>query len=321
MTDNYIEDEESFINTIYKKKNEDYTYEEKSIIPIEIFNNIFSEKINQELIEEIDDIKEEKIVNKDIINNNQNSNIQIIINNDTKTQNSNKIDINSNIEILKRKNNILNNIKVFQVISTKVTLGRKRKDIIREIVGHDKFSDDNLIRKVKCTLIDILSSLINKLLNKFYNNNIGQKDNKKELLKMNQNQITSSKGDYNRNFIFKTLKEIFSHRISTKYTKYSPEHNKNIINQVLKEKRRDLKVIFENIFNLRFLDCLGHFRGTKYIKELEEMTNLNEFCNKFENDPDYICQFKYFVNNFEDIIFTKKLRNREKKYKSLENKN
>ena len=334
MTNNYIEDEESFINSYSKKKNENYNYDEESILPIEIFQKMFSEKNNQEYLEEIENIKEEKIINNDKINKknegNENSNIQIIINNDKKTNISNfpsfiysknKNDINSKIEILKHNNNIFNNTKVFGIVSNKVSLGRKRKDIIREIVGHDKFSDDNLIRKVKCTLIDILSSLINKLLDKFYNNNFGKKENKKELLKMNQNQITSSKTEYNRNFLSKTLKDIFSHRISTKYTKYSPEHNKNVINQVLNEKNRDIKKKFENIFNLSFLDCLEHFRGTKYIKELEGMTNLIEYCNKFENEPDYICQFKYFVNNFEKIIFTKKLRNREKKYKSLESKN
>ena len=338
MTDNYIEEEESFINSFSKNKNEEYTYDEKSIIPIEIFHKIFSEKYDQELLEEIEDIKEEKIINKQEINNkneyNENSHIQIIINNDKKASTNssnfsssikNKTDINNkNIEILKYKKSILNNkknIKLFGVISNKVTIGRKRKDVIRDIIGHDKFSDDNLIRKVKCTLIDILSSLINKLFKKYYNNNINEKENKKELLKMNQNQIISSKTDYNRNFINKTLKEIFSYRISTKYSKYSPEHNKNLINQVLEEKNRDIKIKFEIIFNLTFLDCLEHFRGTKYIKELEGMTNLVELCNKFENEPDYTCQFKYFVNNFENIIFTKKLRNREKKYKSIERKN
>ena len=332
MTDNYIEDEESFINSSSKKKNENYSYDEESILPIDIFQKLFSEKNNQEYLEETENIKEEKLVNKDK-NNNKNGNnedIQIIINNDKKTNTSDfyssinskkKTGIIRTIEILKDKKNIVNNTKVFGIVSNKVSLGRKRKDIIREIVGHDKFSDDNLIRKVKCTLIDILSSLINKLLDKFYNINFGKKENKKELLKMNQNQITSSKTEYNRNFISKTLKDIFSHRISTKYTKHSPDHNKNIINQVLNEKNRDIKIKFENIFNLTFLDCLEHFRGTKYIKELEGMTNLIEYCNKFENDPDYICQFKYFVNNFEKIIFTKKLRNREKKYKSIESKN
>ena len=63
--------------------------------------------------------------------------------------------------------------------------------------------------KVKCTLIDILSSLINELLKKYYNNNNRKKENKKELLKMNQKQIISSKADYNRNFLRKTLKDTY----------------------------------------------------------------------------------------------------------------
>ena len=107
---------------------------------------------------------------------------------------------------------------------------------------------------------------------------------------MNQNQIINSKADYNRNFK-KTIKAIFSNRISLKYIKHFTEHNKNIINQVLNEKNRDIKMIFEKIFNLTFLDYLEHFRGTKYFKKLDRMTNLVEYCNKFENDQNYICQF------------------------------
>ena len=332
MTDNSFLDDEQSIKTFSIKRNEDYIFDGKSIIPIEIIRNIFSEKTNKEYLEEKEDIEEDKIINKTDINKKNKSkekhNIQIIINNDkyndffssfSSINKKNKTHINFKIHIIKNKNHILNGIKLFRLASNKVALGRKRKDIIREVAVHNKFSDDNLVRKVKCTLIDILSSLINELLKNYYKNNIGKKENKKELLKMNQKQIISSKADYNRIFLFKTLKDIFSHKISTKYTKYSPEHNKNVINQVLNEKNRDIK--FENIFNLTFLDCLEHFRGTKYIKELEGMTNLIEYCNKFENEPDYICQFKYFVNNFEKIIFTKKLRNREKKYKSLESKN
>ena len=332
MTDNSFLDDEYSIKTFSIKKNEDYIFDRKSIIPIEIIRNIFSDHLNKEYVEE--NIDGDNIINKADINkknkNKEKHDIQIIISNDKNNEifssfssinKKNKNNIKFKIHIIKNKNHILNGIKVFRLASNKVALGRKRKDIKRELVVHDKFSDDNLGRKVKCTLIDILSSLINKLLDKFYNINFGKKENKKELLKMNQNQITSSKTEYNRNFISKALKDIFSHRISTKYTKHSPDHNKNIINQVLNEKNRDIKIKFENIFNLTFLDCLEHFRGTKYIKELEGMTNLIEYCNKFENDPDYICQFKYFVNNFEKIIFTKKLRNREKKYKSIESKN
>jgi hypothetical protein len=329
MIDNSFLDDEYSIKTFSIKKNEDYIFDGKSIIPIEIIRNIFSDHLNKEYVEE--NIDGDNIINKADINkknkNKEKHDIQIIISNDKNNEifstfssinKKNKNNIKFKIHIIKNKNHILNGIKVFRLASNKVALGRKRKDIKREMVVHDKFSDDNLVRKVKCTLIDILSSLINELLKKYYTNNNGKKENKKELFKMNQNQIISSKADYNKNLLSKNLKEIFSHRISTKYTKYSPEHNKIVINQILNEKNRDIKMKFENIFNLTFLDCLEHFRGTKYLKELEGMTNLVEYCNKFENDQNYICKFKYYVDNFETIIYKKKLRNRAKKNQSIE---
>lgn len=43
------------------------------------------------------------------------------------------------------------------------------------------------------------------------------------------------------------------------------------------------------------------------------MVKMKEICQKFHNERNYFNQFKYFVNNYENIIEVKKLRNRPKK--------
>jgi uncharacterized protein YsxB (DUF464 family) len=69
------------------------------------------------------------------------------------------------------------------------------------------------------------------------------------------------------------------------------------------------------LFNLTFVDCLEHFRGSKIVKELEGIKNLKNYLKelKIKNDDNYCTIFKYFVNNFETIIKEKKSRIRNKK--------
>ena len=123
MTDNSFLDDEYSIKTFSIKRNEDYIFDGKSIIPIEMIRNIFSEKINKEYLEENEDIEENKIINKTDINKNnkikEKHDIQIIISNDknndifssfSSINRKNKTHINFKIHIIKNKNHILNSI-------------------------------------------------------------------------------------------------------------------------------------------------------------------------------------------------------------------
>ena len=81
MTDNSFLDDEYSIKTFSIKKNEDYIFDGKSIIPIEIIRNIFSDHLNKEYVEE--NIDGDNIINKADINkknkNKEKHDIQIII--------------------------------------------------------------------------------------------------------------------------------------------------------------------------------------------------------------------------------------------------
>jgi hypothetical protein len=92
-------------------------------------------------------------------------------------------------------------------------------------------------------------------------------------------------------------------------------HNKTLIQTLINDKDEKKRTIFNNIFNLTFIDCLEHFRGSKKIEELEGMNNLDDYLkeHKTNNEQEYCTLFKYFVNNLEMIINTKKSRVRLKK--------
>ena len=196
----------------------------------------------------------------------------------------------------------------------KKDLGRKKKEY--EGLGlHNKFSDDNIIRKVKNAILQNTRIFINSKIKTIYEYKNNKFSKRKELLKMKKSQPISSRVDYNKNFLEKNLGEIFSDNISSKYIQYPSSHNKKLIESLINDEDEQKRKIFNEIFNLTFLDCLNHFRGSKIIEELKGLNNLEEYLKraKIIKDKEYCTIFKYFVNNFEKIIMDKKARIKNKK--------
>ena len=196
----------------------------------------------------------------------------------------------------------------------KKDLGRKKKEY--EGLGlHNKFSDDNIIRKVKNAILQNTRIFINSKIKTIYEYKNNKFSKRKELLKMKKSQPISSRVDYNKNFLEKNLGEIFSDNISSKYIQYPSSHNKKLIESLINDEDEQKKKIFNEIFNLTFLDCLNHFRGRKIIEELEGLNNLEDYIKraKIIKDKEYCTIFKYFVNNFQKIIMDKKSRIKNKK--------
>lgn len=209
-----------------------------------------------------------------------------------------------NIQIPQRRNKITFNI-------TSTQLGRKRKSDTSKR-GHTKFSDDNIIRKIKVILLNAIYDHCNNKIRTIYENNVGLKK-QKQLLKINSEQIKQSTVKFNKNFLNKKLKNIFSENICKRYENYRLDYNKNLIEDLLNEKDEIKKTQFENLFNLTFLDCLKHFRGIKTFPELIDMTLFEEACKQFENEDDYKDYkifLEYYTEYLEDIINIKKQRNR-----------
>lgn len=236
------------------------------------------------------------------------------INNDYQENNTiikDKINNEFKVKYIKIQNelrNFLNNKIDYPINEKEILLGRKRK-ISGKMGLHNKFSDDNLIRKIKGILVDNLYNFINTLLKDLYGNN------KIQLLIINPEQIKNSKVDFNIKFLDKTLKDIFSYKISTKYRSKSSDYNEKIINNLCNEEDVEKKIIFEKLFNLNFLQCLKHFREDLNINELKGLVLLDECYKKFIKESDYemyIKIFEFYSRNFEEILKLKKGRKAKK---------
>ena len=194
----------------------------------------------------------------------------------------------------------------------KSLLGRKRKGD-SGIGSHSKYSDDNLRRKCKHLVLDNDLKFLNEQIEEKYNGNIGHGIFVKQLLIINQKQKSDNTIQSNKDFLKKTLGEIFSENISSKYTTYKPCHNKLLINELKNEKDEDKKNYFKKLFSITFIDSLKHFRGTENIDELKGMKGFNDIKSKYKDDTDYLKSLEYYIMNYEEILNKKRIRKSKKK--------
>ena len=261
-------------NTIIKIENNKITGDEKNNI-----NSINSSFKN--------DILENEDFMEDIQKNEINFN---------KIKNINTIGLKSEIKKTENSTNILK---------------KKRGRNCTRLTGgvHNKYSDDNLRRKCKHLVLKSVFNFINEKIRIIYDNHINQGLLTKQLLTINQKQISDATILFNKNFLYKSLKDIFSVSISSRYTNYLETHNKTLINFLMKEEEdENKKEYFNGLFNLRFIDCLEHFRGTADYFHLDGLTTFDEIKSEFEKDKNYLDILTKYIFEYENIIMNKKGR-------------
>ena len=227
------------------------------------------------------------------------SSLEYISNSFSRSENDNNIKN-------KKENNvnpINNNKNCIKKKLRKSFFGRKRKNS-NEIGKHNKYSQYNIIRKIKTILLSILSSFINSFIYKIYDGNIGKGVLIKELKKLNQRQIIDGKN--NKLFLKKTLQDIFSDDISGKFTNYLPKHNKILIDHLINDEDPNKRRSFQLLFSLTFLECLMHFRRSKDIPQLRGLKSFDDIRKDYEDDLDYVNLLNYYIFNFEEIIMRKR---------------
>ena len=178
--------------------------------------------------------------------------------------------------------------------------------------SHNKFADDNLRRKSKHIVLSELMEIINKKIYDIYNGNLGQGMLIKKLFTLNHEQKANTIINYNKEFLHKKIKDILSVNISSRYTNFPKEHNKNLIEKLINEVDDIKRRYFTNLFNLTYVECLNHFIGKEMIEELNGMKRVEEVLKQYDNEPDYKTCLKYYIENFEQIINNKKSRNKKK---------
>lgn len=177
---------------------------------------------------------------------------------------------------------------------------------------HNKYSDDNLLRKCKHLIINSLMEFINDTIRRIYKENIGQGILIKKFFTMKQEQKKNTYIDYNKNFLNKELGDIFSEDICGRYTNFLPDHNKNLVNYLKNENNQKISKLFTKIFNLTFKDVLNHINGKEEILEINGLKDIDTILEGYENEPKYYDQVKNYILNFEEIIEKKKSRKKRK---------
>jgi hypothetical protein len=201
-------------------------------------------------------------------------------------------------------------------------LGRKRKgeNYDNNNEEHDKFSNDNITRKVKRIIFTHLLKYLNKQIKIKYNGKIGKGVFKKELYFLNQAQILNSSVNFNKALLQKTLYDIFSEKISSRITNYPEDHNKEIIEGLINEKDTEKRIYFKNLFSLTFSDCLEYLKGEKHFEQLNGLELFSEFkeikqdyLKKYNDGEEYVKLLKYCLKEYKNIINNKSPRESSKK--------
>ena len=106
--------------------------------------------------------------------------------------------------------------------TNKTSRGRKKKEVINK-GNHTKFTDDNMMRKIKCHYFNHINNTLNDSLK-----------NKTNLFLKLDNFINENlKKDYNMILMNKTIKDIYiSSKISNKYKKKNDENNKQLVEKI-----------------------------------------------------------------------------------------
>ena len=189
--------------------------------------------------------------------------------------------------------------------------GRKNKSIIilksegkKDI--HDKFSNDNIKRKIKTLYNRYIINLLNNMVKKTY------KNYRMKFLKMNI-RITKDIGiKYNKNLLNQSIKDIIIN-LSNKYK--NKDNNKNLI-KFIENQTNNEEIL--NILNMTYKDL--------YINYYLKSTKINSSENSFESHKEkllilhgkeYLDKFIENAEHFVEFFINSKNR-KPKKFQEID---
>ena len=233
---------------------------------------------------------------------------------------------------IKRKREIENKepcilIKKENEEGEKTKRGRKIITKKKTKILHDKYSQDNIIKKIKAKLLLYVVKFFNNLLK---NSNFGKK--KYKLYKIDYKYIKQLKKEEDLKIFKMTLQDLFSLEISPKYKNISQLHNKNTIDEIIEKRELCNYQAIVFALNLSFKEWMELFTYKKNIYEIrknyEDFENIIKEIEKSmiyvevlltkileKNDNHFLSMFTFFLYNYEEWFSIK----RERKYKSTQN--
>ena len=172
----------------------------------------------------------------------------------------------------------------------------KKNDIRNDENKHDKFSEDNLMRKIKTEIFSTILNVLNKSL----------KDRSQKFFKLEPKLNESMKKDFNEKLMNQKIKEIYiNNEISKRYkTETNCNNNINLIKKIYEEKK-EIDTI--KILETKYIDYVT------YLQKYEMGNFLRKIRNKEIKNPDldvdrYINSLKSMFLNYAKWFNDKKGR-------------
>ena len=234
----------------------------------------------------------------------------------------NEYDFNLKELIEKKSKNISNNIddKIIQKKRGRTPSNPKNTKT------HDKMKPDNIIKKLKGKIFEYAILFLNKILNRTNDND--------KLLNLNYKKyINRLNREEDLKYINMKLKDLFSNKISKKYSTKPVDFNKKLIKKIL-NKNSDETIKFA--FNITLRDWLDLFTLKKRVEELLKESDKNIDCEKIKksiypvdafineikhkNGKEYLTPFIFLLYNYERWFYIKRGRKISKKKQRKENK-
>jgi len=190
--------------------------------------------------------------------------------------------------------------KRYFIVDSKKKTGRKTKNPVSN-VEHTKYSDDNILRKIKVKFFQKLIKFINNKISSKYNGII-------KILKPLKGEISQDNTiKFNKQLMDSKLKDIFlNNEINGKFKNCEKDYNKNVIDAIYENNIQELIDIFE----LTFLEVFNIFRDTNET-EFTGFEKINKVVDELklkESDNDYVQKFQEVVKDFENYYLLKKAR-------------
>ena len=246
-------------------------------------------------------------------------------NSQIKTKKKNFFDNNSNNKILTINQEIVNetflNKKDNLILNeniNKIKRGRKRKDekenFLNKKTNRTKYAKDNLIHKFKTFFYQkFLVNLLNSLIRTYYKSQIFS------IKKFEDKMIKNVTIKYNLKLLKSRISNILNYDISKKYKSFKSNANKQILNEIKKEKffQKFLNLRLCNLYKIYISDSCQDYLEKNYelkekINNLSEDIDENQSENEYKNELKNICLDIY---SFFDVKKARKLKSKKKNNK------
>ena len=200
--------------------------------------------------------------------------------------------------------------KIFNIKKV-IKLGRIKKNSSK-IGKHDRYSQDNIIRRFK---FQFTKSMLN-YINKYININRPKNKKKRKIQKLSSLTIKLISKEDNLNWLNSKLRYIFSQKISTKLVGLNSDYNKKLIEKIYSKGEEKIIIqILEKTVREMWKAYITNDKN-KYIGFETIEDDINKFKDLGESE-EYIEIYTLVANNFEEIF--QNIKQRKKKLKTVFN--